>query len=127
MKPADQLGLLYDAWALGQSGYAPVTSYLDLARSIPSTPIPWSGVRLSPRWSPLTEFMETIPGHAAFAAFARDRLHPLADRLGWDAQANEEPNAATLRQAVLVALSRFGDQPVIAEARRRFDRSAKSA
>jgi aminopeptidase N len=61
------------------------------------------------------------PGKAAFEAYARDRLHPLANRLGWDVQANEEPNAAILRQAVLVALSRFGDQPVIAEARRRFD------
>jgi hypothetical protein len=69
----------------------------------------------------LTGFMKINPGHAAFKAFARDRLHPLAVRLGWDAHVNEEPNAATLRQAVLAALSRFGDQPVIAEARRRFD------
>jgi hypothetical protein len=57
----------------------------------------------------------------AFMAFARNRLYPLALRLGWDAQATEESNAATLRDAVLVALSRFGDEAVIAEARRRFE------
>jgi len=35
VKPADQIGILYDTWALGESGYAPVTDYLDQARAIP--------------------------------------------------------------------------------------------
>ncbi len=61
------------------------------------------------------------PGHAAFVAYARERLQPLAVRLGWDARPNEESNVGTLRQAVLEALSRFGDTSVIAEAHGRFD------
>jgi aminopeptidase N len=121
IKPVDQLGLLYDTWAFGQSGYAPVTTYLDLARTIPldADPLVWRQI-VSTLVS-IDRLYQDRPDQAAFETFARDRLHPLAARLGWDAQANEEPNAAILRQAVLVALSRFGDEPVIAEARRRFD------
>jgi hypothetical protein len=121
VKPVDQLGLLYDTWAFGQSGYAPVTTYLDLARTIPldADPLVWR--QIVSTLVAIDRLYRDRPDQAAFVAFARDWLHPLAARLGWDARANEEPNAAILRQAVLVALSRFGDQAVIAEARRRFD------
>jgi aminopeptidase N len=53
-------------------------------------------------------------------------LRPLAVRLGWDAHVKEEPNAATLRDTVLAALSRLEDRSVIAEARRRFDIAQRS-
>jgi len=121
VKPADQLGILNDAWALGESGYAPVTNYLDLTRTIPvdADPIVW--LQIIPTLVTIDRLYKDDLGRTAFIAFARDRLRPLALRLGWDAQAKEEPNAATLRDAVLGALSCFGDQTVIAEARRRFD------
>ncbi len=121
VKPVDQLGILYDAWALGQSGYAPITNYLDLTREIPpdADPIVWQQI-VSTLVS-VDRLSADNAGHAAFLAYARARLHPLAVRLGWEAQPNEEPNDAKLRDAVLVALSRFDDQPVIAEAGRRFD------
>ena len=126
LKPADQAGVLNDAWALGQSGYAPITNYLDLTRKIPvdADPVVW--IQIISTLVGVDRLSADRPGHAAFVAFARDRLRPLAVRLGWDAQANEEPNAATLRESVLVALGRFGDQPVIAEARRRFDAALRN-
>jgi aminopeptidase N len=126
LKPADQAGILYDAWALGQSGYAPITNYLDLTRKIPldADPVVW--IQVISTLVAVDRLSGDRPGHAGFVAFARNRLHPLAVRLGWDAQANEEPNTATLREAVLVALGRFGDQPVIAEARRRWDAALRN-
>jgi aminopeptidase N len=126
VKSTDQLGILYDAWALGQSGYAPITNYLELTRDIPldADPVVWRQI-VSTLVS-VDRFYGDNTGHAAFIAYARDKLHPLAARLGWDAQSNEEPNAATLRDAGLVALSRFGDTSVIAEARRRFDTAQRS-
>jgi aminopeptidase N len=119
--PADQLGLLYDAWALGQSGYAPVTDYLDLVRAVPDTADPVVWLQIVATLGGIDNLYEGLLGKASFVTFARELLHPMAGRLGWDAQANEEPNTATLRNAILVALSRFGDQAVVAEARRRFD------
>jgi aminopeptidase N len=126
IKPQDQLGILYDAWALGQSGYSPITNYLDLARAIPvdADPVVWRQIIAT--FVSIDRVYGDDAGHAAFAAFAQNRLRPLAARLGWDAQPNEEPNAATLRQDVLVALSRFGDASVIAEARRRFETSLRT-
>ena len=120
VKPVDELGILYDAWALGESGYAPVTNYLDLIQAIPADADPIVWLQIVSTLVTIDGFYKDNPGHTVFMAFARDRLTPLAVRLGWDAQTKEEPNAATLRDAVLAALSRFGDQVVIAEARRRF-------
>ena len=125
--PADQMGLLYDSWALGQSGYAPVTNYLDLARSIPDDADPVVWLQIISTLVSIDSLYQDDPGHAAFLTFARERLHPLAARLGWDTQPNEEGNAAMLRDAVLQGLSRFGDQAVIAEARHRFDIAIKES
>jgi aminopeptidase N len=121
VKPADQLGLLYDSWALGQSGYAPLTHYLNLARSMPvdGDPIVW--LQIVQTLVAIDRLYKDQPNHAAFTTFARERLSPIALRLGWDARANEEGNTARLRDATLQALSRFGDQAVIAEARQRFN------
>jgi aminopeptidase N len=120
-KPVDQLGVLNDAWALGQSGYQPITDYLDLTGNIPldADALVWRQI-VSTLLS-LDKLYEGKPRHQAFAAYAREKLHPLVIRLGWDAKQKEEPNTAPLREAVLIAMSRFGYQPVIAEAQRRFD------
>ena len=127
VKPTDQLGILYDAWALGQSGYAPITNYLDLTREIPldADPIVW--LQIVSTLLSVDGLYADDPGHAAFQAYARDRLHPLALRLGWEAKPNEEPSDSKLRDAVLVALSRFGDAQVIAEARSRLDNAQGSS
>ncbi len=117
---ANQLGLFYDNWALGQSGYEPVTCYLDLTRALPITadPIVWQQVIRT--LTAIDRLYAKEPGQNAFRRFARDRLNPLASRLGWEPSSGEEENAAVLREAVLEALSRFGDQSTIEEARRRF-------
>jgi aminopeptidase N len=119
-KPVDQLGLLYDAWALGQSGYAPVTNYLDLTGALPvdADPIVWMQV-ISTLVS-IDKLYDNQPGQHAFRRFARDKLNLLSRRLGWDASPNEEGNAAILRDAIITALSRFEDQEVVTEAQRRF-------
>jgi aminopeptidase N len=124
-KPADQIGLLYDSWALGQSGYAPVTGFLDLAGAVPPSADPAVWSQIVATLVSIDGFYAGKPGRAAFGVFARQTLHPVIERLGWDAQDGEESNVAILRNAVLVALSQFGDQPVIAEARRRFELSQR--
>jgi aminopeptidase N len=118
--PADQLGVLYDAWALGVSGYEPVTDFLDLARSMPVDADPAV-------WQRIVAMLEEIDAlypesnRAAFETFAGKELRPLADRLGPDPKPGEDPNLTNLRNSILTALSRFGDQSVIGEARRRFE------
>src|SRR5690606_34211830 len=74
LDPLDQLGLLYDASALGTSGYAPVSDYLELAASVKldADPLIWSQV--AGRLNGLRANFEGQPGEEAFAQYARDRL-----------------------------------------------------
>ena len=123
---ADQLGTLYDAWALGQSGYAPITGYLELARGLPADADPVVLRQVVNTMSTVEGAFDGLPkgdpGRVAFNAFALKVLRPVGDRLGWDAKPNEDPNASSLRNSVLIALGAMGDEQVKAEARRRFER-----
>lgn len=121
---ADQLGLLYDSRALGEAGVAPMSDFLALARNAPADADPIVVTTLADQLAALDWLYGGRPNQTAFRAFARSRLAPIAQRLGWDAKAGEADNVAGARRAVLVALGQFGDPAVVAEARRRFADSA---
>jgi aminopeptidase N len=123
---ADQLGVLYDGWALGQSGYAPLTNYLELARAVPADADPLVLGQVVSTLVLIEGLYEEAAGRGGFVRFALEILHPLGERLGWDARPSEDANAPMLRNGVLVALGEFGDKHVIAEARRRFEMSLQN-
>jgi aminopeptidase N len=84
------------------------------------------------QWEQIVEALGAIEydergtsGHDAYVGFARSIIKPLSERLGWDAKADDPPNVQKLRRALLSDLGAWGDQQVIAEARRRFDRFIK--
>jgi aminopeptidase N len=119
---ADQLGLLYDSRALGEAGAAPMSDFLALAGNAPADADPIVINTLADQLGALDWLYGGRPNQAAYRAFARSRLSPIAQRLGWDAKAGEADNVAAARRAVLVNLGQLGDPGVVAEARRRFDR-----
>jgi aminopeptidase N len=128
----DQLGLVYDQWALGQSGYAPVEDLLEVLKRLPVDAEP--GV-----WRQAIETLEEVdllhdPGPAreqwrrGLVAF----LRPLYLHVGWDPKPDESFNMPLTRSLLLRLLGRIGERDVVAEARRRFalflaDDSALSA
>jgi aminopeptidase N len=125
----DRIALLDDQWALVQAHSAPLASYLALAERM--------GEDLDTRaWRQIAAALATIeydergtPGHAAFAAYARSILGPVARRLGWHAGPGETADRQALRRTVIKDLGVWGDPQVVSEARRRFatfvhDRSA---
>jgi len=130
LKPVDQLGLLTDNWALGLAGYQPATAALDLLDAVPVD----ANTKLWARAAEiLTDLYDRYEGdaaaQAAVARYGSAKLHPVFERLGWDAHPNEKPNDAVLRAALITALGRFGDPDIVAEANRRYatgDRSATS-
>jgi aminopeptidase N len=126
VKTVDQLGVLYDGWALGQSGYAPLTNYLELARAVPADADPLVLGQVVSTLVLIEGLYEEAAGRGGFVRFALEILHPLGERLGWDARPSEDANAPMLRNGVLVALGEFGDKHVIAEARRRFEMSLQN-
>lgn len=120
MANGDRIALLDDQWAMVGAGAQPLSAYLALVSSMGT-------VQNERAWEQVTEALATIEsvergtaGHAAFAAYARALLKPLSLKLGWDPQADETPGVRKLRRTLLADLGNWGDQDVVAEARRRF-------
>jgi len=116
----DQLGLVYDSLALGEAGYAPMGDFMAIAKNAQSAQETVVIRALANQLSALNELYEDQPNKAAYQAFARARLAPVAARIGWDAKPGEPSNDALLRKTVLVTLGYLGDPQVVAEAKRRF-------
>jgi aminopeptidase N len=122
LAPADQIGLLYDARALGEAGLAPIGDFLALARPAGDVDEP---VVLSVLAGELGTIGRTYPtgGGAGFRAFARARLQPALARVGWDPRPGESDNTPGLRDDLIRVLGDMDDAAVVAEARRRFQAS----
>jgi aminopeptidase N len=122
LAPIDQMGLLDDAYALGNAGYAPPGHVLRLARALPAdgNPIVWQ--RVVGLLHELDLRYPDTPARAAFRRFALGLLAPLAARLGPAGAPDEASNLAILRGAVMYAQGVFGDAGVLARERGRFER-----
>jgi aminopeptidase N len=116
--PMDQINLMNDAWALGQSGYAPASNVMAFIRRLPTDadPVVWSrAVGL------LTDIDTAYPDGPARTAFRRealDILAPLARRLGQTSAAGEAANQTSLRASVWRAQAVFGDPEALTRARK---------
>ena len=125
MPAVDQLGLLSDSWSLGMAGLMPAASFLELARTAPLDAAPQV-------WGKIAGLLADLHGQydgkaeqqARFDVFARARLAPVLARIGWSAARGEAAPLANLRESLIYALGRLGDEAVIAEARRRYAASA---
>lgn len=120
LRPSDQLGLLYDSFALGKAGLVPMGNFLEVADHIDPDADPLVLRPLANTLAAIDFFYEGLPGRGAYRAFARSRLNPVSARLGWDARPGEPDNDALLRATTLATLGDLDDMAVIAEARRRF-------
>ena len=61
-----------------------------------------------------------LPQQDPYREWGRGQLQPLMTRVGWQAKVGEDPSLSLLRDEVIGAMSAFGDEAVIAEARARF-------
>ncbi len=74
LPPADQLNLLYDAWALGHADYQPTTEYLDLADRVGAESDPVVQMQVADTLVSLAQLYEGQAGEAAFGSWSRGRL-----------------------------------------------------
>ena len=117
----DRIALLDDQWALVEAQQAPLGSYLRLTGSMGSSRDPRGWQQITAALSLIEHDERNSSGHAAFAAYARTVLRPLADQMGWESNSGETPAVQQLRREVLEALATWGDRDVIDEARKRFE------
>jgi len=113
---ADQDNLINDAWALGQSGYAPASRALALISRLPvdADPIVWR--------SALRQLSDIDNGHApspqrdAYRRVALKIMAPVAAKAGDMAAPNEDASLGSLRQSLAKLQAQFGDPQTLAKA-----------
>jgi aminopeptidase N len=121
----DRLGVLNDTWALGEAGETPVTSYLGLADAVSNDSDPLILMQLAGTFTSIDRLFNGSARQGDWRAYARRRLQPIFQRVGWTPAPGEAQTAGRLREKLIRALGRFEDPAVIAEARSRFSRSPK--
>jgi aminopeptidase N len=123
MTPEDRVNFFADSWAMIQAGRAEPSSYLALVGQIGSDDhrAVWDLVIGSfTRLDRLARERAERPG---LRHYARARLRPVFDRLGWEAKGSEkgaDDDEALLRASLIRTLGEFGDADILAEAKRRF-------
>lgn len=117
---ADRVNLLADSWAMVESARTAFTRYLELLEAMPAND---ARAVWEQALRPL-EYLDRLerhrPARAQFQAYARARLRPAFDVLGWDGSANEPMDPGVLRARLIRLLGDLGDAQIIAEAQRRF-------
>ncbi|MFM2287780.1 MAG: hypothetical protein RL684_923, partial [Pseudomonadota bacterium] len=116
----DRLALLDDQWALASAGRAPLASYLALADAMGSDLVPRAWMQIADSLEAVEEAERGTPGHDAYVAYARSRVAPVFRQLGLEPKPGETPDLRRLRRRLFVDLGNWGDEAVLAEARRRF-------
>ena len=118
----DRLGIQNDAYALARSGLAPITQFLDLARSYvdEDDASVWSDLASNLR--DIEQLVYTEPVHAAFQRFGRELFGPAARRAGWEPQPGDGHLDALLRTTVLGQAGSYDDPEVLQQATDLFQR-----
>ncbi len=128
LAPIDQLGLMGDSWALGQTGQQAASDVLDLVQATPAQADTQVWGKIAGVLTGLDSFYpQDSQARRALRAFASAKLSPVLARIGWTAAADEPATVANLRNDLISALGALGDPAVLAEARRRFAASANGA
>jgi aminopeptidase N len=120
MTVEDRLNFISDEWALVQAGRAEPSSYLALIEAIgvDDHRAVWDQVIGS--LTRLNRLALDRPERPALQAYARGKLRPPFDRLGWNGSGSGDDDDTLLRSSLIRALGEFGDGDILAEARRRF-------
>ena len=71
-------------------------------------------------FTPLDRLARDRAERPALQRYARARLRPVFDRLGWDGSGSGDDDDTLLRASLIRALGEFGDEDILAEAKRRF-------
>jgi aminopeptidase N len=121
MAPVDRINLLADAWALTEANRNPPSAYFELADQLAGDDHRSVADQVIRTLTRVYGLQRGRPGQAAFAAYARGALRPMFDRIGWQAVDGEPTDRALLRTRLIRTLGDFGDEAVLAEAKRRFD------
>lgn len=119
MQVEDRLNMVTDSWALVQAGRADAASYLALLDALDAGEHRAVWNQVIGTLAALNRLSRDHAERPAIQAYARARLRPVFDRIGW-AGGPATDDTALLRAGLISTLGDLGDTAVIAEAKRRF-------
>ncbi len=120
LPPADRANLVSDTWALVEAGRFAPAAYFDLVERLVGDDNRAVVDQIIRALTRIDHLEWGRPDRAAFQAYGRAVLRPVFDRIGWDAAPSEPTDHALLRGRLIGVLGRFGDDAIVAEAKRRF-------
>jgi aminopeptidase N len=128
LSPADQMGIMDDATALGMTGQQPMSDVLDLIAHMSAdgpARIEEGALRT---WDRLHGYARgDARAQEALSRFAAVKFLPVLAELGWQPKAGDSAAQANLRAALIEVLGNGGVPEVANEARRRYLAEADGA
>ncbi|QOZ27920.1 M1 family metallopeptidase [Bradyrhizobium sp. CCBAU 51753] len=120
MQVNDRLNVVADSWALVQAGRAEPATYFALLDALDPADhrAVWDQVISS--LAALNRLSRDRAERPAIQAYARAKLRPVLERVGWDGAGSADDDTALLRASLISTLGDLGDAAVVAEAKRRF-------
>jgi aminopeptidase N len=120
MPVEDRVNFVADSWALVQAGRADPASYLALIEVLGPDDRRAVWDQVIGALNGLNRLERDRAERPALQAYARARLRPVFDRLGWEGSGSGDDDTTLLRASLISALGEFGDPDILAEAKRRF-------
>jgi len=120
LAPEDRLNLLSDSWTLMLARTTEPSTYFSLVEALDPKDHRAVWDQVISAFVQLDRLSRDSAGRPALEAYMRARLRPVFDRLGWDGSGSGDDDDTLLRASLIRALGEFGDQDVLAEAKRRF-------
>ncbi|KAK7112907.1 hypothetical protein V1264_012283 [Littorina saxatilis] len=125
LPPKDRLGLQNDLYALARAGCCSAVDVLKVTEAYVNEDdfTVWSD--LSTSMSSVAVLLQYTEAYPQYKAYARKLFSTIAASVGWDPKPNEGHLMTMLRDLVLTRMGRYGDEPTVAEARKRFEDHVK--
>jgi aminopeptidase N len=120
MTPEDRVNFLADEWAMVQSGRAEPASWLALVDALAANDARAVWDQVIDTLSGLDRLARERPEQPALETWARAKLRPVLDRLGWDGSGAGDDDDTLLRSGLIWTLGDLRDADTVTEARRRF-------
>ncbi|WP_050404096.1 M1 family metallopeptidase [Bradyrhizobium embrapense] len=120
MQVTDRLNIVTDSWALVQAGRTEASSYLALldALDVGDHRAVWDQVIST--FAMLNRLSRDRSERPVIQAYARAKLRPVFDRIGWEGRGPADDDTALQRASLISTLGDLGDAAIIAEAKQRF-------
>ena len=124
LSPSARLALLTDTFALGQAGRIPVADYFALLRQLRPAGDPATQVHFLQAAHALSNLHGALygtPAQVSLHGYARSKLGPMLDALGWSVSRSDTAVAMRLRNELIDVLGGFGDEATLRKSMELFD------